>query len=362
MMYRLVIIGLIFFIADGDLHAQSIIQSATQGGNILLDGSQDKVNLASSVVTDSSADIDGGVLSIDISTKDKKLTVNNLYSFQLDTTSNFLVFGITASGKINNSISSLFNSGDVVGGSEASLIFGYKLFSIKNRSEIEKFAEENLLDTDYTKEELKERIGEIGQMSGHWIYFMPMIEGRKFKSFNQDSSFSNQLVTNRNSLWSLKLGYNYWSPNILGFQSLIGVSGSKFFEDNFDDLKEVTVSDQMIFTSGNVQRNALSKETAYTGVYQASDKYGLNFEGYFSPNKLPFFGLYLAHQTTMEDGKKPLSQLVTGIFFSDYAEVLNPRVGLVMSFNDIYDDRGLDDNKKFSVNLVTRFNLSRAFK
>ena len=337
--------------------SQSLSQSSNRSSSLLF-GVQDKSAIAGTAITANNNGVSfPSQLSIDVTTKDKKLEVNNQYNLQLGTSSDFLVFGLTAAGKMNNSFASFFNNNNIVGGAEAALLIGVKLFSIKNRQEISDFFVANI--NNMTTDELERRIGEMGKINGHWFYINPSIEGRQFKRITPTNGFDTQISKEKNSLWGINFGYNYWNPSILGINTLMGVSFTPKFVDNFGDLDEITVTDEQVVTNGTTYRTITSKITTYQGDYGTKKQRDLNFEMYMTPNKMPFFGILLGHQTTYEKDKESLSKFTAGIYFCKEKQPLNPSIGVHFIFTDIYNNYDLDKEKKFGINVVTRLPLGR---
>ncbi len=300
-------------------------------------------------------------LSIDVATKDKKIEVENQYNFQIGK-SKFFHFGMSASAKMNNSVASFFNNTNIVGGGEGSLMIGIKFFKIRNEKKVADFFVENIDKLE--KNELKERIGNIGKIHGHWFYLNPSVEGRKFKSYIPDTTFNEQINKVNNTLWGINIGYNYWNPNIIGFNTILGISFTPKVTDNFSDLTEFSIIEQQTSTNTNntIQRASSSKTTAYKGTYKDLRKNNLNFEAFFTHNKFPSLGFYFGHLTAYEKNEDAQTNFSAGLYFSKPKQPTNPSIGVIFTFNDIYGNKDLDDDKKFAINLVTRLNISRPFR
>lgn len=337
--------------------SQTLSQTTNRSSSILL-GNLDKGNTVLSSQKKSGYSFPSQ-LSIDVATKDKKIEVENQYNFQIGK-SKFFHFGMSASAKMNNSIASFFNNSNVVGGGEGSLLIGIKLFKIRNEKEVSDFFVANVDKME--KSELKERIGKIGKIHGHWFYINPSIEGRKFKSYFPDTTFNEQISKVKNTLWSINIGYNYWNPNIAGFNTILGASFTPKFTDNFADLAEFSIIEQQVSTNNTIQRASSSKTTAYKGEYKDSKKNNLNFEAFFTHNDFPSLGFYFGHLTTYEKDEDSQTDFSVGLYFSKPKQPTNPSVGVIFTFNDIYENKNLDDDKKFSINLVTRLNISKPFR
>ncbi|MEE9361844.1 MAG: hypothetical protein V3U92_04525 [Cellulophaga sp.] len=353
------------------VNSQTLSQTNNSNSSLLLGNNIDKseylFDKTLSQITNSDFEVYiPSQLSINVATKDKMLTVENLYNFQIKKTNNFLILGINGSGKINNSIASILENSNIVGGFSGNLLLGFKFFRIKNETDIYNAFVDKIKKIDKDDKEilkkLKQEIGNLGQIEGHWFYINPSIEGRKFKNYFPSNNFDSQIVKENKSLWALNIGYNYWSPNIYGFNSILGVSYTPKFTDNFSELTEFSLVEQQTATNNIIQRVSSSKTTVYSGEYKTSHKQDLNFETYLVHNKMPNFGLYLGYLNTFEKNIKTLTTFSTGLYFSKPKQPTNPSIGIVVNFNDINDNFNLDSDKKFSINLVTRLNIGSVFK
>ncbi|MCR9066087.1 MAG: hypothetical protein NXI00_19105 [Cytophagales bacterium] len=298
--------------------------------------------------------------SLDVSTKDQKLEFENQYNFHVSQRT-FFHFGVGAGAKMNNSAATFFNNSNIVGGATGSIILGLKTFKISNEAEISKYMIDNA--SKLSKEQLAKGINGIdSKIHGNWFYISPSFEGRKFKKFDPTNSFDALVSKSNNTLWSLSFGYNYWNPSIANFNTILGVSFTPKKTDNFSDLEEVSISDQRNFSNDSISRAAALKYTAFQGDYNTIRKNDLNIEAFINHNSFSSLGLYLSYNNCFRKALQNRTDISSGIFFSKANQPTNPDVGIVFTFNDITDNYDLEKNDKFTVNLVTRINLSNPFR
>lgn len=360
------ILLIFIFFASYCAYSQSLSQTSNPNSSLLLGQNIDKEEFIYGKVSNKKENKDFNAyipsqLTINVATKDKKLTLENIYNFQLKNSNYFITVGINGSGKINNSIASVFQNSNVVGGFSGNLLLGLKLFRIKNEEKIYRTFVEGIQNNEDIND-LKRKIGKEGHIVGHWFYINPSLEGREFKNFFPENDFDSQIQKKNESLWAINIGYNYWNPNIFNFNSIFGISFAPKLTDNFSDLTEFTLTEQQSSTNDTIQRVSSSKTTVYQGIYETTHKQDLNFETFLVHNKLPTFGLYAGYLNTFNKDLKPLVTVSTGFYFSKPKQPTNPSIGIIVNFKDIYDNFDIDSGDKFSINLVTRLNIGNAFR
>ncbi|MCC6818753.1 MAG: hypothetical protein IT245_07680 [Bacteroidia bacterium] len=342
------------------ISAQTISQSINTTSALLLDNDIVPTEATMNKLIDKMG-LTPGTLSLIVNTKDKALDINNSYTFQTNNKPDFLKINFTGTAKINSSIAALFSNENVAPGAAANIMIGYKMTRIKNESAIkDTFIE---YAGKISNDSLKLKIGSMGQVCGHWLYINPSIEGRKFYHINNifgvlDSQFIKRTV----SLWRISVGYNYWQPNIKNFIFLAGTGLSYSYQDNFDDLDEYSIADQVNSSGNGVNRGISRKLTGYIGQYEIGHRLGWAIDFYIVPVKAPLFGLYTGFIQIMQPDQNPESNISLGFYFNKKQNPLSPNLGIIATFRDVSKNNGrLKSGERFSINLGAKFDLAKVF-
>lgn len=262
----------------------------------------------------------GGITRINTGNASFKLS----YIFSVADKSFF--YGFDFSGKATNGIRSVIENGDISPGGNANLLLGFK----------ELFKKSHILDGWFTV-----RIG---------------YEADKFKLFNPDTIFNNQITnetftsTTFSLSFNLKIGGNKLSAISIGYKK----------ENNFDELKETTINSviTIIDSTTNTVRTIRNEETARLGQLKEEDSLPIKLDFFWFPAKQPRIGFHYFWRTKITDDKTT-NGFGTGVYLLKEKNPLNAIAGLVFEvkdFSNLNKEKELKDN--ISVSFIIGYNFN----
>lgn len=353
-MRRAVCIGL-FLLASVTAVAQNIIQD--NKGKTALSLNPGTTKPKDSTQVDS---LQFGIGLIKLSTSEKKLELNYYHYFRPDHKAPSFV-GVSASGQIDNSVSSLLSSGDFATGATLNVKYGLRLFKrqIVNVDDWRAdFKKKN--GHDPTDADISAFVHHLSIASDFWLVMNAALTGSKFKLYAPDSAYAAQIQSKTFAAPEFNIGFNYWTADVLGSTALIGVTIGVKKTNNFDDLTETTSDEVISNTSGTATRKLDAKATVYTGSYKETTSYPLNFDIYFKPHKFDNIAFLVYNHNELFDGAKSKSKVGAGLYILKKNDLFNPVFGINIDYADVADHYLADEKKGFSrltIGLVTNLDL-----
>jgi hypothetical protein len=289
---------------------------------------------------------------IQFTTAEKKLSFSQ-YQYRVGEESDFF-FGVTGSAAIKNSLGSLFESSNVAPEGELSLRSGFSLYQSTEKWD-------DKLDGKRDKEEIQEILDNRTKPARDiWLVANASLKGSKFKLYNNDTTFENQVTDQRFTGIEVDLGVNYWEARLVELTVLAGATIGYEKKNNFDDLTEESFEENRTSSDSvsGANRKASEKLTVYKGKYTESEVFPLKIDLYFVPHKLDNVAVSVFSRTDFSLKVKPKTKMGTGIYFLKDQNAFNPVAGLVFEYSDIFNVDHSDDDKgstsKFKISLTTR--------
>lgn len=298
---------------------------------------------------------------ITFATATKKIELNYYKYFTPIKFTNFFV-GASASGELNNSISTLLSNGTLATGVNATIKIGFRLFkSHENwynlfKPGMPKDVIQNILDK------------QVKPASDLWLVMNATFDASKFNLLNTDSTFVNQIEKISFTGYDINIGLNYWNARIIENTFLFGTTFGIKRTNNFDDLIESTKEDVRTIkdSTSNTVSTITSKQTVFTGNYKENIVFPLNVDLYFVPHHLQNLGFLVYSRTNFAKSAMPLTKLGFGVFFLKNQNAFNPLAGLTFDYADAFNVDNTNDTKsnlnKISISLTIRVNVVNSAK
>ncbi len=262
----------------------------------------------------------GGVTRINTGNASFKLS----YIFRV--TNRPFFYGFNFSGKATNGIRSVIENGDISPGCNFDLIFGFQ---------------ELLRDSDI--------------LDG-WLIVKVGYEADRFKLFNPDTNFNNQITseTFTSAIFSLsfnlKIGGNKLSAISIGYKK----------GNNFDELEETTISNVTTIrdSATNTVRTIKNEETARLGQLKEKDSLPIKLDFFWFPANQPRIGFHHFWRTRITDDKTT-NGFGTGVYLLKKKDPLNAIAGLVIELKDFSNlNQGKELKGNISVSFIGGYNFS----
>lgn len=355
--------------------SQTIVHSANASSGLFVESSMAesaetaKKKSGKSSNSEAPSEASPGAVSVNVSTKESALSGESRIIIPTFGDVGYLHLGLGAKAKANNSVASIFNEGEVVGGGEANFLIGYKIIAVRennnqdDQSAVDTFFE-GVRNPGWNPEKVLRGVEKAGSLSAHWFFLNPSVEGRKLVLATPDTLFEEQLDKEHNTLWTIRGGYNYWDANLFGFNTILGLSGALKRSDNFSSLNEVAITDQWKSEGDESSRSITRKSIGYTGDYEVFYNQDIAIEMFISPHKMPSVGLYSSLQRTFAHGSNDRTDLSFGLFFSKEKRQMSPSFGVVATLRDVRSELEEDNpitKNNFTVGLVASLKLGAAF-
>lgn len=345
---------LILFAAKTAL-GQNIIQDNKGKTSLSLDQGKSKAAPADS----GSESIDLGFGTIGLNTSAKKLDLS-YYQYMNPLNPSFI--GVSASGQIENSIGSVFSTGDLATGASLQVKFGKRLFSVgmidvdEWRANFVATHGHGPTDADYAVMVNAQR-----PAADLWLVMNAAFTGSKFKLYYPDSAYAAQVKSKTFSSPEFHAGFNYWAADLFKAKVtvLAGATIGVKKANNFDDLTETTSQEVISGSSGTSTRKLTSNSTVYTGTYKETTSYPLNIDLYFKPHGFKNAAILLYDHTEYFKDAKSKVKLGAGLYLLRKNDLFNPVFGINIDYSDVAGHYLTDEKKGFSrisIGLVT--NLS----
>jgi hypothetical protein len=350
---------LLFLILSTLCSAQNILQDNTGKTSLNLNPGNNKADKEPSKIETT----EFGLGLIKLSTAEKKLELN-YYQYFAARKIGHSFFGISASGEIENSISSIFTSGDLASGTNINLRIGKRLF----KRRIEDFGEwerkfRTKKNRDPTLDEKQKFVENQSVATDLWLITDGGFSGSKFKLFTPDTLFDKQIEKVTFTALNINAGLNYWSARLFNSTFLVGVTLGIKKENNFEDLTESTQEVVTVRTNSKdtTTRKVVEKNIVFQGGYKETTVYPLNFDIYFKPHKLDNLAFLLYSRTNISKSEKPKTKVGLGVYFLKKNNLFDPLFGINIDYKDVFDvDSDENDqsaSNKFKIGIVTRLGL-----
>ncbi len=299
---------------------------------------------------------------IKIATAEKKLELNHYQYFRKNRKPpSFL--GISVAGKIENSLTSLFASGDIAPGTDIKIKYGVRLFK-------RKIADYDSWESEFIRKHGRKPTGAeqavfsrgFSTASDLWFVTNAGFVGSKFKLFHADSSYGKQLEKVNFSSPQLHIGLNFWTSDIFNCVTLVGTTIGIKTSNNFDDLTESTSEEVTVRTNpgDSSTRKITEKNTIFKGAYKETTCYPLNLDIYFKPHKFENVAFLLFAHHEIFKNEKPQSRIGGGFYFLRKNNLFDPVFGINVDFKDVFNNDVSDNSKrdfsKLSIGIVTDLN------
>lgn len=199
-------------------------------------------------------------------------------------------------------------------------------------------------------------IQELFHKSDHldgWILLKLGYEGSNFKLYDPAVTFNNQFKDSSFNSFTSSLALNI---KIRG-NSIIAVSMGYQKLNNYDDLKEIEVTDTKTLIDPVTNTTRISKKTikGRQGNYEETNSFPLNIDGFWTPAKTPRIGFYHFWRTKFND-EKTTNGLGSGLYLLKKKNPLSAIAGIVFEIPDLskFND---GFGKNFIVNFVVGYNF-----
>lgn len=297
---------------------------------------------------------------VKVSTADKKLELNYYRYFVVEKFTDFFV-GISGSGEMKNSASSLFANGNFVSGAQANFKLGFML----GKSHFDPTVLDNIDPADPAA--VQKILDGLPPAWNLWLVGNGNFEGYSFDRLMSNLSIDTEVEKTRFTGTSVNIGLNFWRAKMLGGTTLAGLTIGYKRANNFDDLSEYKLRRTETFTdtlTGNLQQ-LNSEKTVYRGGYKEYDEYPLDIDYYYSPHGLENVAFLLYSRIRMSEEFKPKTKFGLGIYFLKKQDFFNPIAGINFDFADVFNTANNQDSspfKRLTVGITTKITIVKTKK
>jgi|KBSSwiStaDraftv2_1062776.scaffolds.fasta_scaffold61514_3 hypothetical protein len=180
-----------------------------------------------------------------------------------------------------------------------------------------------------------------------WVLLKLGYEGSNFKLYDPEAVFSNQFKDSNFNSFTSSISFNI---KIHG-NSIIAISGGYQKLNNYDDLKEIEVTDTKTFNDPVTNTTRVSKKTikGRQGAYEETNSIPINIDGFWTPTQTPRIGVYHYWRTKFTEGKT-INGLGSGLYLLKKKNPLAAIAGIVFEIPDLSKV-----NDGFGKNLIVNF-------
>ena len=347
-MIRYLIFGGITLLISLELNAQTLLSNGLGSSSIFTPKSLvESIDQNKKII---------GTTSIKISTTENALSLERTKDFRIKNSTKVLSLGFNVGGAGNGKLSSIFKKGSFVNGATGSLEIGIKFLKSKKFDCVDKFFFDNY--GSIKNQTLEDSLSKFAYPYGHYFYVRPFFKGSKFTLLEDKFSKDRKYIEYDKPEWSFTVGYNFWTTKSDLFSSILGVSLSREFSNNINELTKITIS-EIITDDSDINASFAEQKIVYEGVFKKDKKTSLNLDGYFTPKINKNITIYCSHLTILDSENTTKSNFTTGLIFEKKEKSDNPAIGLIGTFTDVYSEKAFD---RFSLNLTTRIGLSNIFR
>jgi hypothetical protein len=265
-----------------------------------------------------------GILRVNSADKSARVTYVNAG------TQNPFYLGFQVEAEIQNSVASIFESGDVTPGAKASFYLGRRNVTTDPKAP---------------------------SASVDWMHLRLGVEGSRITLYDPDRPFGEQVSTQTFTGGTAALSYNrFFAWRDVNF--LVSTSAGYRRANNYSSLSEIEVATETRTSEAGSSRTGREKTAARQGAYRESSTYPITLDAFIKPSATQLVGLSTYGRMVLSDDK-PLTIAGVGLFRLKEGMPTQATAGIVAELNDVFDvsDEGGSLTDRLRVSIVVGFPL-----